>query len=175
MKKVVLTFGLIAGAIISTVMLLSINFSSDLKDFGMAEILGFASIFLALSVIFFAIKSYRDNYNGGVISFGKAFLIGLYITAIASAIHTTGWMVYYQAGPGKEFMEEYFDAQAEKVTTSGMTEEEKENKLAEMETQRKTYSNPIMMALLTFFTEVPTGGIPISLICALILMRKKPK
>lgn len=176
MKKIVLTFGAISGLIISIFMLLFIHFSGAERDFKVAEIIGFAVIFLASALIFFAIKSYRDNHNGGVVSFGKAFLIGLYITLIASAIHTTGWMIYYQAGPGKEHMAEYFNSYVEEVKESDKSEEDKQKEIAELEQQREMFAaNPLLVALVTFLSEVPTGGIPISLISALILMRKKSK
>ncbi|MBL4643673.1 MAG: DUF4199 family protein, partial [Flavobacteriaceae bacterium] len=46
------------------------------------EILGYLSIFISLSFIFFGIKHYRDNVNSGVISIIKAILIGLLISLI---------------------------------------------------------------------------------------------
>ena len=77
MKKTVLIYGLIAG-IISCMgfFLLSKN-----MDFDKGMIYGFGSMIVAFSLIFVAVKNYRDKHNGGIISFGKAFQIGLYIFA----------------------------------------------------------------------------------------------
>lgn len=175
MKNVVLKFGIISGIIVSVLMGISFMFMDQLRQSGSAEIVGFAGIFVGLSLIFFAVKSYRDNYNGGRVSFGKAFLIGLYITLIASAVHTTLWMIYYSAGPGKEVMTEYFNAEVEKVRNSDKTQEEKDAELAEGKKWMEMYSNPAIMAAITFVTEVPSIGLPMSLLCALTLMRKEPR
>ncbi len=174
MKKTVITFGVIAGVVIASIMGISLVFAKQLEDYHIAELLGWGSMILALSTIFFAIKTYRDKHNDGVIKFGKAFLIGIYITLIASAVHTVSWAVYSEFGSGKEVMEGYFKAQVEQVKSQNLSQEEEEKKLAEMEKQKQFYMNPLFHYPIVFLTEVPTAGIPISLICSLILMRRKP-
>lgn len=173
MKKIVITFGIIAGLIIGLSMILSIMLSQGMTDMGIAEYIGWGIIILASSTIFFAIKSYRDKYNNGVIKFGKAFLIGLYITLIASAVHTFTWALYSEFGSGKQVMEGYFEAEVDKIKASDLSAEEVEQKLIEMESQKEFYMNPLFHYPIVFLTEVPIVGIPLSLIFALILMRRK--
>lgn len=175
MKKTVITFGIISGIIIAAIMGVSLVFTQQLQDYDLAELVGFGSMILALSTIFFAVKTYRDKYNEGTIKFGRAFLMGLYITLIASAVHTVSWAFYSEFGKGKEVMEGYFKAQVEQVKAKGLSGEELEKKLAEMEQQKQFYMNPLFHYPIVFLTEVPTVGIPISLICALVLMRRKPQ
>ena len=69
MKKVVLVFGLISGAISSAMMFLTLPFikNGSLKN---GEIIGYTAIFLSFLLVFFGIRSYREN-AGGTITFGR--------------------------------------------------------------------------------------------------------
>ncbi|MBI1781815.1 MAG: DUF4199 domain-containing protein, partial [Sphingobacteriales bacterium] len=88
MKKIVLVNGIIGGLIVAVMMLISMawlkNGHSNM-EWGM--VYGYASMIICFSFIFVAIKTYRDKYNNGTVSFGKAFMIGLYITLIASTFY----------------------------------------------------------------------------------------
>ncbi|HEY8898017.1 MAG TPA: DUF4199 domain-containing protein, partial [Niastella sp.] len=86
MKKTVIVFGLISGLIISALLIITTTCYSS-NHFEGSEVLGYAGMLVAFSFIFVGIKSYRDKYNGGVISFGKATLTGLYITLIGSTMY----------------------------------------------------------------------------------------
>ena len=86
MRKIVLTFGLIAGGILSLMMLLTIPFMDQI-GFERGEVIGYTTMVLAFLMIFFGVKSYRDNVAGGTVSFGRAFLVGLLITAVASVCY----------------------------------------------------------------------------------------
>ena len=65
------------------------------EDFESSMVLGYASMILAFSMIFVGIKNYRDRFNNGFVTFGKAFKIGLYITLIASTIYVLVWLIDY--------------------------------------------------------------------------------
>ncbi len=77
MKKTVLIYGLIAAAITIIPMTIFNMLSGDEFNFKMGEIVGYASMIIALSTIFIGVRKYRDEELGGVISFGKAFLSGM--------------------------------------------------------------------------------------------------
>lgn len=47
-------------------------------------ILGYISIFLSLSFIYFGIKHYRDKVNNGVISFSRALGIGIAVSILVA-------------------------------------------------------------------------------------------
>jgi hypothetical protein len=83
MKKTVIKFGLIAGLIVSIWMLGSIGYCYSTGKFEGNMLLGFASMIIAFSVMYPAVKGYRDK-QGGVISFGKAFKMALTIAFIGS-------------------------------------------------------------------------------------------
>ena len=71
MKKTVLTFGLISGAILSAMMLATLPFLDGI-GFDRGEIIGYTSMVLAFLLIFFGVRSYRDNVAGGTVGFGRA-------------------------------------------------------------------------------------------------------
>ena len=72
MKKTVLTFGLISGAILSAMMLATLPFL-DRIGFDRGEIIGYTSMVVAFLLIFFGVRSYRDNVAGGTVGFGRAW------------------------------------------------------------------------------------------------------
>jgi len=95
MKTVVIKFGLF-GLFFSLALFLAVLYVGMGLDFNTQEVLGYLTILVALSTIFFGIMHYRDRVNAGKISFLKGLLIGLLITlitaigiAIADFIYTT--------------------------------------------------------------------------------------
>lgn len=74
-------------------------------------------------MIFVAIKNYRDKYNNGTISFGKAFKIGLYVSLIASTMYVVVWMIdYYLFIP--DFMDRYAEHMLQESKAKGASEVE---------------------------------------------------
>jgi len=86
MKNTVLKYGIIAGAIVSIFMIVTMPLMDENSDIKHSEILGYTVMLVAMSMIFIGVRSYRNNQLNGVISFGKAFVLGLYIALIASTI-----------------------------------------------------------------------------------------
>jgi hypothetical protein len=170
MKKVVITFGLLSGVILTLMMLGSMSLKQDQTDFKLAEVVGYVSMIVSLSMAFFGIRSYRDNYLQGNINFGKAFQVGLYITLIASAIYVTGWMIYSHYTP--ELMNEYFKHSIEEVKNSGATAAEVQAKINEMKKYQEMYKNPLVKIGFTFLEIFPVGLL-ISLLCAAFLKKNK--
>ncbi|WP_339635071.1 DUF4199 family protein, partial [Bizionia echini] len=79
MKSTVKKFGIYS----STLLIILFSFSffiEDYMNYTISEVFGYVSIILALSVIYFGIKSYRDTINNGIISFSKALTLGLLIS-----------------------------------------------------------------------------------------------
>lgn len=172
MKKTVLICGLAAG-LISSAMFIGLMLLGKAGDdhFENGMIYGFTLMFLAFSLIFVGTKITRDKYNGGYISFGKAFRVGLYITLIAATIYVLVWMIdYYIFIP--DFGEKYAAQAVKKLQESGATAEVIAKKAKEMEDFSRMYKNPFFNALITYSEIVPVGLL-VSLISAFIL-KKKP-
>ena len=72
MKKIVFTFGIIAGVICGGMFFIMAPADGQF-DFENGQLYGYISMIIALSTIFFAVKQYRDKYSDGTIKFGKHF------------------------------------------------------------------------------------------------------
>ena len=92
MKRVVLTFGLISGAILSMMMVATMPFM-DKIGFDRALIVGYTTMVLAFLLVFFGIRSYRETIGDGRISFLRALGVGLLITTIASICYVISWEI----------------------------------------------------------------------------------
>jgi Protein of unknown function (DUF4199) len=86
MKKTVLTFGLIAGLIISVLMDGSLLLADKIGS-GHSMALGYTIMVASFLLIYFGIRSYRDNILAGQISFGRAFTCGLLIALITTVCY----------------------------------------------------------------------------------------
>jgi Protein of unknown function (DUF4199) len=170
MKKVVIVCGLIAGGIVSAMMMITMAIYTSTGNFENGMIYGYASMLLAFSLIFVGIKNYRDKYNNGSISFGKAFKIGLFITLIASTMYVIVWLIdYYFFIP--DFGEKYAAHMLEKLKVSGASEIEMAKQTKEMASFSDMYKNPFFNALMTYSEIIPVGLI-VTLISSLILKKK---
>ncbi|MBW4888629.1 DUF4199 domain-containing protein [Mucilaginibacter sp. HMF5004] len=169
MKKNVLVYGLISGALISAFIVISMNVWGC-EGNASSMYIGYAAQLLALSLVFVGIKNYRDNYNGGVISFGKAFTMGLYISLIASTMYVVVWTIdYYYFMP--DFMDKFAASMLKQAQSSHLSPAQLASKTAEIAEMKKIYASPIMVFLFTYVEILPTGLI-VSLISALILKKK---
>ena len=169
MKKILLTYGIIAGLIVSVMMVLTFGIDIGLEG---SELLGYTTMVVAFSTIFIAIRSYRNNYLDGSISFGRGFLLGLYITLIASALYVISWMILSET-VAKDYMDNYFNEAVEQIRqSSDLTQTEMDAKISEMDKFREMYKNPVVKIGMTFMEIFPVGLL-ITLISAAILRRKE--
>jgi hypothetical protein len=172
MKKIVLTFGLISGAIFALMMFVTQPLVGRVS-FDKLEIVGYTTIVVAFLMVFFGIRSYRETVGGGKISFGRAFKVGILITLISSACYVLAWqIVYYKLAP--DFVDKYGDYMIEKTRASGATPEEIETQRQRMQTFKEWYKNPLINVALTLMEPLPIGVL-ITLISSLILRRPEPK
>jgi len=172
MKKIVLTYGLIAGFLVSVFMVSSMAWCYKSGSFEGNMFVGFATMILAFSLIFVGIKKWRDDQNAGSLSFGQGFLIGLYISLIASTMYVVSWMVEFHFFM-PDFMEKLTAQTLEQAKAAGATAAEITRKKAEMDPYEAMYQNPLIFALITY-TEILPVGLVVSLVSAFIL-KKKPE
>jgi len=168
MKKLILTYGIIAGIIVSA--MLVFTFAGSSLDFEHSELFGYTSMIIAFSTIFIAIKSHRDKVLAGNITFGNAFKIGLAITMVATLVYILSWFIISNT-IAKDFMADYFQHSVEQLKASDLSETEITTKIEEMEKFQELYKNPIVKFGMTFLEIFPVGFI-VSLISALLLRRK---
>jgi hypothetical protein len=169
MRKPVLTFGLIAGAILSVMMLATMPFMDSI-GFDRAEVIGYTTMVAAFLLIFFGIRSYRDNVAGGSVSFGRAFSVGALIAAVASVCYVATWqLIYYKLAP--DFVAKYQAHSIEKARASGASQAAIDKKVVEMQRFSELYKNPAINVAITFIEPLPVGLI-IALVSAAILRRR---
>jgi hypothetical protein len=171
MKKMVIVYGLISGFIsIAWFIGSTAIMGKDHVDFETGLIYGYAAMLLAFSLIFVAIKSFRDKHNQGTISFRKAFQIGLFITLIASTVYVVIWLVdYFYFNP--DFMDRYAAHELAKMKTDGATQAAINEQVIYFDKAKVMYKNPFFNALMTYAEILPVGLL-VSLIASLILKRK---
>ena len=172
LKKTILTFGLISGVLASVLMIATLPFFKDFEHGNKGLIVGYTSIVLVALLIYFGIRSYRDNLAGGAITFGRGFTIGLGITLISCVIYVVAWeIVYFNFMHGS--MDTYFARLIQQAQSSPGTPEAIQAKVAAIRHSQQLYENPFVNALYTFIEPFPVDVV-ITLISAAIL-RKKPR
>jgi hypothetical protein len=170
MRKIVLTFGLIAGAMMAAMMLLTLPFQ-DKIGFDSGWIIGYTTMVLAFLMVFFGVKSYRDNVAGGTVKFGRAFGVGLMITLIACICYVTTWeVIYYKLSP--DFADKYAAYAIDHAKKSGATEAQIASTVAEMTKFKESYKNPLVNIAYTFIEPFPVGFV-FTLVTAGVLSRRK--
>ena len=159
-------YGIVAGLI--TALWLIINFSVLDSNFELAEFFGYASMIIAFSTIFFAVRSIRTK-NGGNITFGKAFQIGLGITLTATVIYIIAWMIISNT-IAKDFMDQYVTQSIEKLQISGIDQAEIDKKIIKLNQMKEMYKNPLVKIGMTFLEIFPVGFL-VTLISAFLLKK----
>lgn len=173
MKKNIIVYGLISGFIISALMAINLTMASSSGNFDNGMLIGYASMLIAFSMIFVGIKNYRDKYNGGVISFGKAFKVGFFITLIASTIYVAVWLIEERFF-FPDFMDKYVAYELDKLKASGISSAELAKQTQKMDQMKVWYGNPALKILMTY-SEILPVGLVVTLISSLILKRKNNK
>jgi len=170
MKKTVLTFGLISGFIMIALMTLTLVLSERI-GFGHNLVLGYTILIAGSVLVFFGIRSYRENIGGGQISFGRAFAVGILITLIASVCYVVTWeIIYFNFMP--DFADKYAAYMIEKARAAGESAQKIQAIADQMKSMKAMLNNPFLNAAFTFLEPLPIGLI-VTLISAAIL-RKKP-
>jgi hypothetical protein len=90
---------------------------------------------LASLLIFFGIRSYRENVGDGKISFGRGLAVGIPIAVLSAAGYVAAWEAVYDSNPG--FTDKPFDKQVEAF--------------------KKMYANPPVNVAFTFIEPFPVG------------------
>jgi hypothetical protein len=168
MKKIVLTFGVLCGLL--PVLTMVIGLLMDSGHGSGSLVLGWTVIILSSLFIFFGVRSYRENYNNGVISFGKAFQVGILIALTGGLMYVLVWEIMY-FNFMHDMMDGYFTMEMDKMKASGASPEQMEKSKAFWEMYK---NNPFVNAAMTIL-EPLTITVPVTLISSLILKRNTKK
>jgi Protein of unknown function (DUF4199) len=169
MKKTVLTFGVISGLISGGLMLATVPFFHKIGQ-DKALILGYTTMVLAGLLVFFGIRSYRDNFSGGKLTFARAFAVGLLISLVSNCFYVGTWeFINYKFFPN--FAEDYAAQMIAHAKSSGATPEKIAQVTAQAEQFARNYHNPFYNVGMTFLEVFPVFLV-ITLLSAAFLRRK---
>jgi hypothetical protein len=168
MINIIFLFGTLAGLIVIGGMIAVIAASGgqpDMQDNSL--LLGYTIMLVALSMIFFGIKAYRDRELGGVIHFIPALFMGLGISIVAGIIYVLVWEVY-MAATNNAYITAYIEHYIAQQKAAGVTGAALDKIVAEMEGFKVQYADPMFRLPMTFMEIFPVGLL-ISLINAAVL------
>ena len=168
MKKIIWTYGLIAGGVMSLMMLITMPFENEFSN--SALIVGYTTIVLSFLAIYFGIRTYRDNTARGV-RFGRAFGVGVLIAFVASCCYVATWEVISHTYMS-DFPAKYEAATIKQIQSSGKTQAEIDAGVAKAKQFTVMYKNPLFSVAITFIEPLPVGLV-IALISAGVLTRKR--
>jgi hypothetical protein len=172
MKKIIITYGLISGLIVGVIMVSTMPlYDQGILDYDNGMFIGYTSMVIALSMVFFGIKNYRDNYLHGSITFWTAFKVGILITAICCLIYATTWEIYYNLW-ANDFTEKYSAHYLERLAKDGATADEMAAAKKKMEDFSTMYRNPLIRFAMTI-TEILPVGVLVTLISAGFLRKRE--
>lgn len=171
MKNTVLKYGMY-GFIAAFVVFLSMLYFGQGLSFSIQEVLGFLSIFTALSFVYFGIRHHKNNELDGTIDFKTAFIVGALIS-ICTAIGFGIVDAIYITQINPDFTEQYLTYQNSIIDakTDLTPQEIKLEKLALLK-QSEAYGSPGIVFLVMSMTVLVIGVI-VSLLSALILHKKE--
>lgn len=173
MKRIVLTFGLISGAILSAMMLITLPLIEKI-GFDKGMIITYTTMVLAFLLVFFGIRSYRDTIGQGRISFLRALGTGLLIMTITSICYVVAWEII-----SHKFLPDFADKcvayETEAIRNSGKPSAQIEQEIQQMTQMMTLYKNNLLVNVAFTFLEPLPVGVVMTLISALILRRREPK
>jgi hypothetical protein len=165
MKKNIVVFGLILGAILVTNAIIMMHLVISNPDFEGNDFVGYGAMVVVFSLVYFGVRNYRNKQSDGAISFGKAFRIGALIVLVASTLYVIVGLSYYNLFV-PDFIERYVQYVLRHTSEASLAAKTKE--MAEF---REMYKNPLFAILLTY-SEVLPIGLVVALVSALILKRR---
>jgi hypothetical protein len=169
MRKTILKFGLISGLLCAALISIATPIENSLSlDYG--YYIGYTVIVLSFLLVFFGIRSYRENQSGGQITFGRAFAVGISITLITCVFYVLTWEIIY-FNFMHDFMDKYSAYLVQKAHASGMSGAALQGQLAQIQKQKELYNNIFYNMAMTFIEPFPVGLL-ITLISAAILRKR---
>lgn len=166
MLKVSLKWGIISGAIMTALLLISSFFfpENDPAYFGSAETYGYASMIASLAVIYLAMGDTSLRPKGVALGLWQKILVGSAASVVAGIIFGF-YNLIYTSYINPEFMNVYYDYYISQLPVQSGPEYDK--MVADMEAQKAMFMAPATQFSVMGATVVMIG-IPLSVILAFI-------
>jgi len=168
LKKIVLTFGLISGAISAALMAVTTSLISRV-GYDKAELIGYTGIVLSALVVFFGIRAWRETVGAGRIGFGRGLAVGLLITTISALCYVAAFqLLYFKLMPG--WGDQFVASMIEKEEKAGATPERMGKVREQAAMIKRLLDQPLTNAAVSFIEPFPIGVV-VSLVAAGVLRR----
>jgi hypothetical protein len=172
MLKTVLKYGLIAAALMIAVIILSFwwqGVDRVIERMDMRAVVGYATMVVALGLIFFALR--EDRSRVGELPFARGLGLGLAITGVASGLFGLATVALYAAiGPGET--DRFLRAYVEHGAAQSGDAEAVIAAVADYEAGLHLWLNPWFHGLVMFIT-VALLGVVISLLASWLLRTRR--
>ena len=169
MSRIILVYGLIAGAVAIAAMTLSATLGSGSEATSL--FVGYLILLAACSLIFVAVKRYRDRELGGVIRFGTAMGLGLGVALVATIAYVAGWEAYLWS-TDYSFFPKYIEMKIESMRAAGASAAEISSATREMAGMAQLYEKFAWRVLFTLAEILPVGLV-VALISAALLRNSR--
>jgi hypothetical protein len=172
MQRILTNYGLVSAAIMGVLMAVQyLLVGIEGANFNLLELLGYSIIVLSLSVVFWAIRKYREQ-NGGV-TFLQGLQIGTGVSFISSAILgiITWFMLKFVTTDMMDKLKDHYTQQVRSIPNQSA--EKTQQMLQELNTQFESMQDPAIQGLMMFATAFVIGII-LTVIAAAILRRGRP-
>lgn len=169
MKSTIYRYGLYATL---TIIILSYVVFFLLKnlDQNLQEVAGYLTMLLAMIFIFLGIRHFRNNVNGGYLSFGQGLKIGVLIVLIP-AVAFGLFDILYTEVLNPTWKEDYYTKYIEGLRKS-VAADKLDAAIKKAEKEKEMFSNPVFQFLLMGGTVFIIGFI-VTIISSLTLRRSK--
>lgn len=170
MRRFILIFGLIAGVMLALMLIITqLVIGEEFLDNG--AIIGYTGMVASFLMVYFGVRAYRDNLGGKPLTFGRAFAVGILITAVASACYVATWeVIFYKFAP--DFSDKYAAHVIRKARESGATDAQIAKTEQEMQQFKTMYAKPLVNIAFTFLEPLPVGLL-YTIVTAVVMSRKR--
>ena len=170
MKRTVLTFGLMSGAIAVGMRLVIVPFIGRVS-FGSLTALGVTAFAISFVMVFVGILSYREHVGGGTITFGRAFKAGILTTLVSCVIFAISWELI-QRNFLPDLLERHSSYEMEQARAAGATPEQLSAMVQENQQFIEMYKNPLIRFASSMMEAFPVGLL-MTLLSAWILKKRR--
>ena len=170
MKQTILRYGIYSSLVLVAVGMINLLILAKSASYGVQEAVGYLAILLSMIFIFLGIRHYRDQVNGGSLSFAEGLKIGVLILLIPSVFFGL-FDVLYTEVINPTWKEDYYKNYLEQMKST-VPAAQFEAERQKMETQKELFANPMMHFLLMSLTVFVIGFI-VTIISSLALKRNK--
>lgn len=170
MKNTVLKYGIYSFILASILFSLALYFGYAL-EFKTHGIIGYLTMILSLSFVYFGVKHYKNHDLEGDIDFKNAFVVGFGIVSFAAIAFGLIDAIYI-ATINPDFSESYVAYEFGLLETQNLSEAIKDIDKASILKRSEVFQNSTLVFFVTLMMVLVIGTI-VSLLSALLLYKKE--